>query len=91
VFALPKLKNPIKGFLGDVSLKKAADGRKDTMWTNPEKYPAIADIDLVSDSSPPLADSVQRAVERPSKQWKPNSKRSSSRVGATSLYVSISG
>ena len=48
LFSLPKLKEPIKGFLDDISLKKAADGRKDTMWTDPEKYPAIADIDLVS-------------------------------------------
>jgi DNA mismatch repair protein MSH3 len=51
LFSLPKLRDPIKGFLGDISLKKASDGRKDTMWTDPEKYPAIADIDLVN---PPL-------------------------------------
>ena len=47
LFSLPVLKNPIKRFLGDISVKIASDGRKDTMWTDPEKFPAIADIDLV--------------------------------------------
>jgi hypothetical protein len=51
LFSLPKLKDPIKGFLGDISLKKASEGRLDTMWTDPEKYPSIADIDLVCISS----------------------------------------
>jgi DNA mismatch repair protein MSH3 len=51
LFCLPKLKDPIKGFLGDISLKKASEGRKDIMWTDPEKYPSIADIDLVRISS----------------------------------------
>lgn len=48
IFSLPKLKQPMKDLLKEVSLKKAAEGRKDTMWINPEKYPQIADIDLVS-------------------------------------------
>jgi len=51
LFSLPKLKDPIKGFLGDISLKKASEGRMDKMWTDPEKYPSIADIDLVRVSS----------------------------------------
>jgi DNA mismatch repair protein MSH3 len=51
LFSLPKLKNPINGFLGDISLKKASEGRMDMMWTDPEKYPSIADIDLVCVSS----------------------------------------
>lgn len=46
-FSLPKLKEPMKRLLDDIVLKKAKEGRKDAMWQDPEKYPAIADIDLV--------------------------------------------
>lgn len=48
IFSLSVLKQPMKDLINEVSLKKAAEGRKDTMWINPEKYPQIADIDLVS-------------------------------------------
>lgn len=37
----------MKELLGAVSLKRAAEGNKDTMWTDPERYPSIADADLV--------------------------------------------
>lgn len=39
----------MKKLLDAVSLKKAKEGRKDIMWADIEKYPALADIDLVSD------------------------------------------
>jgi DNA mismatch repair protein MSH3 len=47
IFSLPKLKEPMKDLLGIMSLKKAAEGRKDTMWNDPERYPNIADMDMV--------------------------------------------
>jgi DNA mismatch repair protein MSH3 len=47
VFSLPKLKEPLNDLLSVISLKKASEGRKDTMWNDPERYPAIADADLV--------------------------------------------
>lgn len=47
VFALPALRGPMTRLLADVSLKRAAEGRKDTMWQDPDKFPVIADIDLV--------------------------------------------
>jgi hypothetical protein len=37
----------MKELLSIVSLKKAAEGRKDTMWNDPERYSVIADIDMV--------------------------------------------
>lgn len=37
----------MRDILGIVSVKKAAEGRKDTMWIDPERYPVIADTDLV--------------------------------------------
>lgn len=37
----------MKELLGAVSLKRAAEGNKDTMWTDPERYPSIVDADLV--------------------------------------------
>jgi hypothetical protein len=47
IHSLPKLKESMKELLGTVSLKRAAEGCKDTMWTDPERYPRIADADLV--------------------------------------------
>ena len=47
IFSLPKLKEPMKDLLGIMSLKKAAEGKKDTMWNDPERYPNIADMDMV--------------------------------------------
>jgi DNA mismatch repair protein MSH3 len=48
IYALPKLREPMAKLIEAVSLKKAAEGRKDTMWTDPEQYPKIADADMVS-------------------------------------------
>ena len=48
IYSLPKLKEPMKELIGAVSLKEAAKGSKDTMWTDPERFPSIADADLVS-------------------------------------------
>ena len=37
----------MKDLLGIVSLKKAAEGKKDVIWNDPERYPNIADMDMV--------------------------------------------
>lgn len=47
IFALPNLKAPINELLQVVNLRKAADGHKATMWIDPERYPGIADADIV--------------------------------------------
>lgn len=54
ILSLPKLKQPIQGLLSAISLKKAAEGRMDTLWTDPERYPVIADIDIVRRSTTSL-------------------------------------
>jgi DNA mismatch repair protein MSH3 len=45
--SLPRLRGSMGELLAIISLKKAAEGRKDTMWNDPERHPAIADIDMV--------------------------------------------
>lgn len=47
IFSFPKLMEPMKELMGAISMKYAAQGRKDRLWTDPERYPAIADADLV--------------------------------------------
>lgn len=34
--------------LGAVSLDSASEGRKEKLWTDPERYPTIAETELVS-------------------------------------------
>lgn len=47
IYALPALKGPVKELMGAVSLKEAAAGNKDTMWHDPERYPAVDDAHMV--------------------------------------------
>ena len=49
IYSLPKLKQPMKVLMEAVSLKAAAEGNKDKMWTDPDRYPKIADADMVRD------------------------------------------
>lgn len=49
IYSLPKLKQPMKVLMEAVSLKAAAEGSKDKMWTDPDRYPRIADADMVRD------------------------------------------
>lgn len=48
IFSLTKLKAPVKELLAAVSLTHAAEGNKNTMWTDSERYPNIADTDMAS-------------------------------------------
>ncbi|GBE82631.1 DNA mismatch repair protein [Sparassis crispa] len=41
VSALPKLKGPVKQLLGAVSIKMAKEGKKELLWTDPDKYPDL--------------------------------------------------
>jgi len=47
ISSLPLLRQPMKELLGAVNLKKAAEGQKDLMWTDTEKYPEIIDANMV--------------------------------------------
>lgn len=44
--SLPRVRAPVKDLLSIVNLKKAAEGKKDIMWNDPERYPAIIDSDM---------------------------------------------
>jgi DNA mismatch repair protein MSH3 len=48
ICSLPRVKVPVKELLGIVNLKKAAEGKKELMWNDPERYPDIIDSDMVS-------------------------------------------
>ena len=48
IFTLPKLREPIKGLLDAISLKKATAGEKDALWTDIEKYPTLDEVKMVS-------------------------------------------
>jgi DNA mismatch repair protein MSH3 len=47
IAALPKLKEPMKALLKDIVLRKAAQGDREMMWADPEKYPEISDFEMV--------------------------------------------
>jgi DNA mismatch repair protein MSH3 len=47
ISSFPKLREPIKDLLSTVNLKKASEGKKDSMWTDLERYPSIIDSDMV--------------------------------------------
>ncbi len=47
IFSLQHVKGPVVDMLSIVNLNEAADGKKATMWVDPERYPDVLDRDLV--------------------------------------------
>ena len=47
IASFPRLKEPVKQLLGDILSNKAAQGEKEKLWTDPLKYPDIADLQMV--------------------------------------------
>ena len=47
ISSFPKLREPIKDLLAAINLKKASEGKKDSMWTDLERFPNIIDADMV--------------------------------------------
>ena len=39
--ALPKLRDAMKYILDSVNLKAAKEGKKEALWTDPDKYPGV--------------------------------------------------
>ncbi|RXW20992.1 hypothetical protein EST38_g4863 [Candolleomyces aberdarensis] len=73
IFSLPKVKEPVQSIMKDVHLKTAAEGKKDSLWTDFEKYPEISDtymalqtieIELKEELS-----AVRKQLRVPSLQW----------------------
>lgn len=46
IATLPRLRDPVQELIGMIVLKKAAEGDKTSMWSDPEKYPALAEADM---------------------------------------------
>ncbi|KAF5386928.1 hypothetical protein D9615_001885 [Tricholomella constricta] len=74
IFSFPKLREPMKQLMEAVSLKRAAEGRKDAMWTDPERYPKISDVDMAIqhvevELEQDLLKSVRKTLKYPSLNW----------------------
>ena len=58
ISSFPRLREPIKDLLAAINLKKASEGKKDSMWTDLERYPSIIDADMVCVDVPEFRDST---------------------------------
>ncbi|KIJ68934.1 hypothetical protein HYDPIDRAFT_80554 [Hydnomerulius pinastri MD-312] len=69
----PKLKSPIQKYLGVVSLKDAAEGKKESLWTDPERFPALVHHELMIQTvETELTEELKRIrkiLRKPSIQW----------------------
>ncbi|KAF9264759.1 hypothetical protein L218DRAFT_972361 [Marasmius fiardii PR-910] len=78
VFALPQLREPVQGLLDAISIPSAAEGRKETLWKDPEKYPHLEDChDLTNKQLLRIAEaelmdelkSIRKLLKLPSLEW----------------------
>ncbi|KAG5354224.1 hypothetical protein C0989_003737 [Termitomyces sp. Mn162] len=73
VFLLPKLKGPMKELMSAIRLDQAAEGRKDIMWTDLERYPEISDADVaiqfVNVELDDQLKAIRKLLRMPSLQW----------------------
>ncbi|KAG6919950.1 hypothetical protein DXG01_013299 [Tephrocybe rancida] len=76
VFSFPKLKEPLKELLSIVDLKQAAKGRKDTMWTDPDRYPDISNADMalqfIDVELNDQLKAIRKLLRMPSLEWTTN-------------------
>ncbi|TFK72184.1 hypothetical protein BDN72DRAFT_836577 [Pluteus cervinus] len=73
LFTLPNLRGPIKKLLGAISVKEAAEGRKESIWTDPDRYPGIRDADLaiqlIAFELEEELKAVRKLLRMPSLKW----------------------
>ncbi|KAJ6630634.1 DNA mismatch repair protein MSH3 [Mycena sp. CBHHK59/15] len=73
VLSLPPLKQPMKDLLDAVKLKQAAEGRKDCMWKDPSKFPALEDniiaIQAVEMELDDELKAIRKVLKMPSLKW----------------------
>ncbi|KAF9218263.1 hypothetical protein BS17DRAFT_798646 [Gyrodon lividus] len=73
VLSLPKLKSPIRDHLGAISLKDAAQGKKESLWTDTQRCPALVDHQLMIQTvETELGEELKRIrkiLGKPSLQW----------------------
>lgn len=48
VYALPQLREAMKELMGAVNIKMAKEGKKDAMWNDPDRYPHLDNLMMVS-------------------------------------------
>ncbi|KAF8959081.1 DNA mismatch repair protein MSH3 [Flammula alnicola] len=73
ISSLPKLKDPMSELLKAVDLKKAADGKKDSIWTDWDRYPEISDADMslqvIHMELTEELKAIRKLLRMPSLQW----------------------
>ncbi|KAI0260994.1 DNA mismatch repair protein MSH3 [Gloeopeniophorella convolvens] len=73
VYTLPLLREPIQELIDTIVLKKAAVGNKAGMWSDPERYPEIADADgaaaLVAKELDDQLKIIRGQLKKPALQW----------------------
>ncbi|KAI0792873.1 muts domain V-domain-containing protein [Abortiporus biennis] len=73
IATLPKLKEPMKALLGEIKLAMCADGRKEAMWTDPDKFPDIDGITMsIQILESELMDelrAIRKTVKKPALQY----------------------
>ncbi|KIL68593.1 hypothetical protein M378DRAFT_8640 [Amanita muscaria Koide BX008] len=77
IFSLPKIKESVKEILDAIVLEKASQGEKESLWSDPERYPAINDTEFaIRHVEAELTDElrkefykVRKLLRLPSLQW----------------------
>ncbi|KAG6831187.1 hypothetical protein H0H92_012327 [Tricholoma furcatifolium] len=73
IYSIPRLRQPLKELLGAVHLNKAAEGRKDTMWTDPDRFPEISDAEasimFVDVELEDQLKAIRKLLKMPSLKW----------------------
>ncbi|KAH9926110.1 muts domain V-domain-containing protein [Fomitopsis serialis] len=71
--ALPKLRDPMRYILDNVNLKSAKEGKKESLWTDPDKYPDVdahtASIQVVESELVDELRKIRRAIRKPALQY----------------------
>ncbi|KAJ3779412.1 DNA mismatch repair protein MSH3 [Lentinula raphanica] len=73
VFALPALRSSITELLQTISLKQAAEGNKDELWVDKEKYPSIEETRMgllaVEIELQEMLKTIRKILKRPSLKY----------------------
>ncbi|KAH7910649.1 muts domain V-domain-containing protein [Hygrophoropsis aurantiaca] len=69
----PTIKSPIRELLNRISLNRAAEGKKESLWTNPDDCPALGELHiLIQTVEVELEEelkSIRKLIKKPSLQW----------------------
>ncbi|TCD65621.1 Mismatch repair protein msh3 [Steccherinum ochraceum] len=73
IYSLPKLKGPIQDLLRVFSLKAASEGKKESLWTDPDKYPELdgimASIEVIESELVDELKKVRKIIKKPALQY----------------------